>query len=252
MALPRELLLARTLVELADTLVDNFDIVDLLTLLTDRCVEALDVSEAGLMLASPGGDLRVMASSSDATRILELFELQTEEGPGTECYRSAAPVVQEKLEEVADRWPRFAPRARQAGFRSVHALPMHLRNQTIGALSLFRTNEGALAEADLVAAQAFADVATIAILQQRVVADAWVVNEQLHTALSTRIIIEQAKGVVAERSGLDMEQSFSRMRSYARSRGLRLADVAQAIIDGLLLDVDLDSRIPAEKSEKPV
>jgi GAF domain-containing protein len=252
MALPRELLLARTLVELADTLVDNFDIVDLLTLLTDRCVEVLDVSEAGLMLASPGGDLRVMASSSDATRVLELFELQTEEGPGPECYRSGAAVVNERLEDIGDRWPRFAPRARQAGFRSVHALPMHLRTQTIGALSLFRTDGGGLAEADLAAAQAFADVATIAILQQRVVADARVINEQLHTALSTRIIIEQAKGVVAERSGLDMERSFSRMRTYARGHGLRLVDVARAIIDGALLDAALDSRTPTKNSEKPV
>jgi hypothetical protein len=243
-ALPTESMLARTLVELADTLVDNFDIVDLLTLLTGRCVEVLDVAAAGLLLASPAGDLRVMASSTEEVRLLELFELQAEEGPGYECFRSGTAVVHEKLAETGDRWPRFAPRALEAGFRSVHALPMHLRTQTIGALDLFRVEKGALGAADLLAAQAFADVATIAILQQRVVADAIVLNEQLHNALSTRIIIEQAKGVVAERSGLDMERSFWRLRNHARSHNMRLVDVAQAVIDGSLSDGALDRLHP--------
>jgi GAF domain-containing protein len=233
--------LARTLVELADTLVENFDIVDLLTLLTDRCVAVLDVAAAGLLLASPGGDLRVMASSSDEVRLLELFELQTEEGPGRECFGTGVAVVNDRLVEFGDHWPRFAQRALEAGFRSVHALPMHLRSQTIGALNLFRVDEGRLGETDLLAAQAFADVATIAILQQRVVADAQIRNEQLQSALTTRIIIEQAKGVVAERSGLDMEGSFLRLRTHARSHNLRLVDVAQAIIDGTLADASLDS-----------
>src|SRR6202521_5833526 len=163
----REALLARTLVELADTLVDDFDVVELLTRLTDRCVLVLDVSAAGLMLVSPGGDLRVMASSSDAMRVLELFELQAEEGPCPDCYRTGEPIVNQKLAADDGRWPRFAPRALEAGFRSVHALPMHLRELTIGALNLFRADEGGLDEADLLAAQAFADVATIAILQHR-------------------------------------------------------------------------------------
>ena len=233
-------MLARTLVELADTLVENFDIVDLLTLLTDRCVAVLDVAAAGLLLASPGGDLRVMASSSDEVRLLELFELQTREGPGHECFGTGVAVVNDTLVEIGDRWPRFAQRTLEAGFRSVHALPMHLRSQTIGALNLFRADEGRLGETDLLAAQAFADVATIAILQQRVVSDAKILNEQLQSALTTRIIIEQAKGVVAERSGLDMEGSFLRLRTHARSHNLRLVDVAQAIIDGTLADDSLE------------
>ena len=238
--MPREALLARTLVELADTLVDDFDVVELLTLLTDRCVEVLDVSAAGLMLVSPGGDLRVMASSSDAMRVLELFELQSEEGPCPDCYRTGGPIVNQRLAADDGRWPRFAPRALEAGFRSVHALPMHLRELTIGALNLFRADEGGLDEADLLAAQAFADVATIAILQHRAGAEAKVVNQQLHDALNTRIIIEQAKGVVSERGGLDMEGSFSRLRNHARNHNLRLVDVAQGVIDGTLPEASLD------------
>jgi GAF domain-containing protein len=235
--MPREALLARTLVELADTLVDDFDVVELLTLLTDRCVEVLDVSAAGLMLVSPGGDLRVMASSSDAMRVLELFELQSEEGPCPDCYRTGTPIVNQKLAADDGRWPRFAPKAIEAGFRSVHALPMHLRDLTIGALNLFRADEGGMQEGDVIAAQALADVATIAILQHRAGAEAKVVNEQLHYTLNTRIIIEQAKGVVAERAGLDMEQSFSRLRNHARNHNLRLVAVAQGVIDGTLPDV---------------
>jgi len=238
--MPREALLAQTLVELADTLVDDFDVVELLTLLADRCVEVLDVSAAGLMLVSPGGDLRVMASSSDAMRVLELFEQQSEEGPCPDCYRSGKPIVNQNLAVVNGRWPRFAPRALEAGFRSVHALPMRLRGLTIGALNLFRADEGQLEEADVLAAQAFADVATIAILQHRAAAEAQVVNEQLQHALNTRIVIEQAKGVVAERAGLDMEQSFALLRNHARSHNLRLVDVAQAVIDGTLATRSLD------------
>ena len=160
----RETLLARTFVELADTLVDEFDVVDLLTLLADRCVEVLDVAAAGLMLTYPGGELRVMASSSEAMRVLELFELQSEEGPCPDCYRTGEPIVNHRLAAEGGRWPQFEPRAMKAGFRSVHALPMRLRNVTIGALNLFRTDEGALNEADVAAAQALADVATIAVL----------------------------------------------------------------------------------------
>jgi GAF domain-containing protein len=195
-------------------------------------VEVLDVSAAGLMLVSPGGDLRVMASSSDAMRVLELFELQAEEGPCPDCYRTGEPIVNHKLGAVDSRWPRFAPRALEAGFRSVHALPMHLRDLTIGALNLFRADEGEMREADVLAGQAFADLATIAILQHRAAAEAQVVNQQLHHALNTRIVIEQAKGVVAERAALDMEQSFARLRNHARNHNLRLADVAQRVIDG--------------------
>jgi GAF domain-containing protein len=238
--MPRESLLARTLVELADTLVDDFDVVELLTLLADRCVDVLDVGAAGLMLAGPDGILRVMASSSDAMRVLELFEVQVEEGPCPDCYRTAEPVFGEDLTTANVRWPRFAAQALDAGFQSVSALPMRLRGKTIGALNLFRAERGPMREADVIAAQAFADVATIAILQHRAALEAQVLNEQLNHALNSRILIEQAKGVLAERTGLDMEQAFSILRNHARNHSQRLVDVASAVIDGTLTSGSLD------------
>jgi GAF domain-containing protein len=228
----REGLLAQTFVDLVDTLVDDFDVVDLLTLVTDRCVEVLDVSAAGLMLVAPEGDLRVVAFSSEAVRIVELFELQSEEGPCLDAYRSGQSIVNQDLTEVDTHWPRFAPVALDAGFLSVHALPMRLRGDVIGALNLFRVEPGDLDQVDIVAAQALADVATIAILHHRAASEAQLVNEQLTHALNSRIVIEQAKGMLAERTGLDMENSFSRLRKYARDHNLRLVDVALGVVNG--------------------
>jgi GAF domain-containing protein len=233
-----------TLVELADTLVADFDVVELLSLLADRCVEVLDVGAAGLMLVAPDGDLRVMASSSEAMRVLELFELQAHEGPCLDCYRSGRPVVNQDLATVNGRWPRFAPEALAAGFRSVHALPMRLRGSVIGALNLFHAEAGEMTSPDVEAAQALADVATIAILQHRATLEAQVVNEQLLHALNSRVVIEQAKGMVAERAGLDMEQAFTALRTYARSHNMRLVDVAEAVIGGALAPTALDRTAP--------
>jgi GAF domain-containing protein len=232
--MPKESLLARTLVELADTLVADFDVVELLTRLADRCVDLLDVGAAGLMLAAPDGELRVMASSSEAMRLLELFELQSQEGPCLDCYRTGLPAVNQDLAIVSSRWPRFAPEALAAGFHSVHALPMRLRGTVIGALNLFHVEPGEMRQIDIEAAQALADVATIAILQHRTALEAQVVNEQLHHALNSRIVIEQAKAMVAEREGLDMEEAFSALRNHARNHNLRLVEVADAVIDGSL------------------
>jgi GAF domain-containing protein len=240
----REERLTQTFVELADSLVDDFDVVDLLTVLADRCVEVLDVSAAGLMLAAADGALRGVASSSDAMRVLELFELQAQEGPCLDAHRTGQPVVNQDLITVNGRWPRFAPVALEAGFRSVHALPMRLRGATIGALNLFRSTAGGLDDLDLAAAQAMADIATIAILQHRAATESQLLNEQLSLALDSRVVIEQAKGVLAERAGLDMEQAFARLRGHARNHNLRLADVAHAVIDGSLAADSLDQWPP--------
>ena len=239
----REAVLARTLVELADTLVDDFDVVDLLIRLADRCVEVLDVQAAGIMLAAPDGQLRVMASSSEAMRVLELFEIQAQEGPCLDTYRTRSPVVNQDLAAVNGSWPRFAAEALAAGFQSVHALPMRLRGSVIGALNLFRAGPGKLGPEDIDVAQAFADVATIAILQHRAAEEAQVINEQLTHALNSRIVIEQAKGMTAERLGLDMERSFTALRNHARNHNLRLADVANAVITGTTAVSALD-RLP--------
>jgi GAF domain-containing protein len=232
--MPREALLARTFVELADTLVEAFDVVDLLTMLVDRCVEVLDVSAGGLMIVAPEGGLHLAASSGEATRIVELFELQSQEGPCLDCFRTGEAVLNEDLTTADDRWPSFAPVALGAGFRSVHALPMRLRGLVLGALNLFRTDQGPFQPSDVLAAQALADIATIAILQHSATLEAQVVNQQLSTALNSRIVIEQAKGMLAERAGIGMDQAFSQLRSYARNHNQRLIDVAQSFIDGTL------------------
>ena len=232
--MPKEALLVRTLVDLADGLVDDFDVVELLSLLADRCVEVLGVSAAGVMLVAPEGDLRVVASSSEAMRVVELFELQSDEGPCLDCYRSGEAVLNEDLATVDGRWPRFAPVAVDAGFRFVHALPMRLRGSIIGALNLFGSDEGPLAAEDVAAGQALADVATIAILQQRVASESRLLIDQLNNALTSRVVIEQAKGVLAERAHLSMESAFEAMRRHARDHNLRLSDVARSVIDKTL------------------
>ena len=240
-------LLTRTLVELADSLVDDFDVVELLSLLTDRCCEAFDVTDAGLVLAAPiGGDLRVMASSSTTMRDLELYELQAREGPCLDSYRTGEPVINEDLENTGLRWPSFTRMALAVGFRTVSALPLRLRGRTIGALNLFRVDVGPLSAGDLSAAQAFADVATIAILQHQAAVDAREVNDQLTHALNSRVIIEQAKGMLAERADIDVEEAFLWLRSHARSHALRLVDVAQDLIEGTLDTIEPPQPPPAQ------
>jgi GAF domain-containing protein len=230
----RESLLAKTFVQLADTLTDEFDVVDLLTMLADRCVAVLDVSAAGLMLVGADGQLRVVASSNEAMRLVELFELQSQEGPCLDCYRTLQPVLNEHLGARGARWPHFAPVALEAGFHSVHALPLRLRGEAIGALNLFRADRADIEEADIVAGQALADAATIAILQHRAVLEVQLVNAQLEHALRSRIVIEQAKGVLAERAGFDVEAAFTSMRQHARDNNLKLADVARGVVEGTL------------------
>lgn len=228
----REIVLARTMVELADTLVDDFDIVDVLTTLVDRCVEVLDIAAAGIMLASPDGELRVLASSSDVMRVVELFEVQAREGPCLDCYRTGQPVVNQDLAGVNRRWPRFSVVALAAGFRAADSVPMRLRSQVIGALNLFRDEPGSLSDDDVDIAQALADLATISILQHRTVTESHALADQLGHALSSRIVIEQAKGMIAEHARLDMRAAFERLRHHARNHNLRLHDLATDIVAG--------------------
>ena len=227
-------MLARTFVDVSDTLVLDFDIVDFLAVLAGRCVELLGVSEAGLMLADPEGGLRVAASSSDTMNLLELFELQHDDGPCVDCFRSKSPVREDDLHKAMSRWPRFAPEATAAGFRSVYALPMRLRDQVIGSLNLLRAEPGVLDSDELLVAQALADVATIGILQHRAASESRLIAEQLQYALNSRIVIEQAKGVLSADAGLEMDDAFAAIRRYARNHNERLSDVAQAIAQGSL------------------
>lgn len=219
-------------VEMADTLVDDFDLMDFLHQLTTRCVRLLEVCAAGLLLADQRGTLRTVAASTEATRLLELFQLQTEQGPCLDCFRTGEPVAVLDLSAETTRWPRFVAEARQTGFRSVHALPMRLRDDVIGALNLFGAEPGPLTANTLRLGQALADIATIGLLQARAIRQRDALTEQLQTALNTRILIEQAKGVIAERRQLGIDESFDLLRNAARSHNRRLSDLASAIVDG--------------------
>jgi transcriptional regulator with GAF, ATPase, and Fis domain len=227
----REDLLARTFVTVADTLVADFDIVDFLTVLTIRCVELFDLAAAGLMLSDATDGVRVAASSNERMQLLELFELQYDEGPCLDCFRSAAPVRCDDLDEAEERWPRFVPEARSAGYASVYALPMRLRHQVIGSLNLLGHAPAALDADAMSEAQALADVATIGILQHRAASEQRLLSQQLQYALQSRVLVEQAKGILAEYGNVDMDQAFSVLRSYARDRNERLVDVADALVE---------------------
>jgi len=230
----RESDVVQTLVGMADTLVDDYDVVDMLTGLADRCVTVLGVSAAGVMLAAPAGGLNLVASSSEAMRLLELFELQAQEGPCLDAFRAGETVEHQNLEAGAGSWPSFSAAALRAGFQSALALPLRLRTVTLGALNLLRATREPMTAADLVVARAFADIAALSISQHRASIDAQRLNEQLSAALTSRIVIEQAKGVISERAGVDLTEAFSRLRAFARDSNLRLTDVALAAIDGTL------------------
>ncbi|WP_253829646.1 GAF and ANTAR domain-containing protein [Prauserella aidingensis] len=228
----REQRVTDTFVELADTLVAGFDTVEFLHTLTERCVELLDAETAGLLLADERGSLRLVAASTSETQLLELFQLQEEEGPCLECYRTGQVVTLPDASQVAGRWPRFTAMATELGFAGVHAIPMQLRTQVIGTLNLFRTHPNGLDDNDARLGKALVDVATIGLLSERAVRHQEMVTEQLQTALNSRVTIEQAKGVLAERHGVTTDQAFTAMRRHARSQSRRLGEVAGEIIVG--------------------
>jgi GAF domain-containing protein len=230
----REQRLASTFVELADSLVADFDVVELMTLLTERSIELLDASAAGLLLVDPLGALQVVAATSEATETVELFQIQNAEGPCHDCCRTGAPVDVPVLESRRDRWRLFVPVALEAGFRAAHAVPLRLRGDVLGALNLFRSEAVPLTAADLSTAQALADVATITLVQSRAAEGARIVRNQLEQALSSRVTIEQAKGVLAERLRCSVDEAFVRLRRHARTNGLRLSEVAREVSEGRL------------------
>jgi transcriptional regulator with GAF, ATPase, and Fis domain len=224
-------LLADVFIEMADTLVDDFDLLEFLNRLTERCVELLDVAAAGLLLTDGRGTLQVVAASSERTRLLELFQLQTDQGPCVDCFRTGTPISVTDL-PASDRWPRFTAAAAEVGFAAVHALPMRLRTDVIGALNLFDVAAGPLDEDKVRLGQALADVSTIGLLQQRAIHHRDVVTEQLQTALNSRVLIEQAKGLVAERLQVNVADAFAILRGVSRSHNRALSDLARAIVDG--------------------
>jgi GAF domain-containing protein len=224
--------LAQTFVTLADTLVDDFDVFDLLQTLTSRCKELLGAAATGLLLADSDGHLQVTVATHEGAGLLDLFQLQSDEGPCLECYRSGEPVKELHLEAAAQRWPGFAPAATAAGFTSVLALPLRLRGQVIGALNVFGDGSGeAISEEDVPVAQCLADAATIAILQDRLARDRNLLTDQLQHALNSRVAIEQAKGALASRLDLDTGEAFQLLRRRSRDTRRRLVELAEEVVN---------------------
>lgn len=228
---PREREVIRSFVDLSRELTDDYDSVEMLTALTHHCADLLDVAAAGLLLADVSGTLHLAAASSERTGLLETFQLQRNQGPCLDSFRQRTTVVAPDLDSETGRWPLFAPAAVAAGFRSVHALPMRLGGQSIGTLGLFGSQPGNLGPEDLELAQALAHVASVAILNARTVVDRMAVAGQLQQALTSRIVVEQAKGVLAHTGSLKMELAFEVLRRYARDQGLRLSEVARAVVE---------------------
>ena len=223
--------LARVFVEVADTLVAEFDLIEFLQMVTVRTSDLVDARAAGLLLADPSGRLQMMAASDERAKMVELFQAQAVEGPCQDCFQTGAPVVNADLRQAYARWPRFAPIAVEAGYQSVHAFPMRLRTEVVGALNLFSESTGSISDEDADVVQALADVATIGLIQERAIAQSELVAEQLQSALNSRIVIEQAKGAIAQIHGGTPDEAFVRIRTFCRGHHLRLSDVARAIIN---------------------
>ncbi len=246
----RERLLIKAFVGLADTLVDDYDVIDVLDRLAGYSVQLLAAEAAGILLADAQSALRVVASTNEQTEWMELLQLEADEGPCVECFRSGAPVDVDDLADAAARWPRFVAALQERGaYGSVHALPLRLRGQAIGTLNLFCGAPGPLPAADLMLGQGLADVATIGILQERAIRRREVLSEQLQAALNSRVIIEQAKGVLAQRGNLTMHAAFDRLRHYARGHNLRLTEVARQIVE---TDLAADVLAAAAAPKPPV
>jgi transcriptional regulator with GAF, ATPase, and Fis domain len=221
--------LAEVLVEVADTLVDEFDLIDFLHMVTAHTSELVKGDAAGLLLADHDGRLQLMAATDERAKLLELFQLQAHEGPCQDCFRTGAAVVNADL-TAADRvWPRFAPRAVEAGFRSAHAFPLRLRHTMIGALNLFGGEVGRMAPTDVRIVQALADIATIGLLQERAIHQAEMLTDQLQLALNSRVVIEQAKGALSQIHSISTDEAFDLLRAYARNHRRRLGEIAQAV-----------------------
>jgi GAF domain-containing protein len=244
----REQLLSRAFVRLADTLVDDYDIIDLLDRLVGYSVELLTADAAGILLVDSQQALQVVASSHEDANVMELLQLQSDQGPCMECFSTGEAVSVPDLADVGGRWPVFVAAVAERGvYRSVHALPLRLRGETIGTMNLFHGQSGILPAADLVLGQALADVATIGILSERAIRSREVVAEQLQTALNHRMIIEQAKGVLAHQGNLTMAAAFDRLRRYARNHNARLSEVARKVVETDLAAEVLDA--PAVRSQ---
>jgi GAF domain-containing protein len=234
--------LANAFVELADTLTADYDVTELTQQLIDHSMALLPIDAAGIMLGDTEGKLQLLASSSEETRLLELLQLHADAGPCLLVYRTGEPLFVDDLRAEPERWPAFAMRSVEHGFKAVAALPLRLRDDRIGTLNLFRTTTGPMSTSDIGVAEALAAVAAIGIMHERVLAKTTLVARQLNTALETRVVIEQAKGMLAERGGLDMDDAFALLRKHARNSQRQLSELASRVVDGTEADAVLQSQ----------
>jgi len=234
--------LVQTFVELADTLVEDFDLVEFLSTLTERVVTLEIASEVGILLVDEAGDLQFVAASHERTQMLELFQVEHEEGPCQDCFQTGLPVRVADLALTIDRWPLFAPKAIATGFRSVQAVPLRLRGTVLGAMNLFLTEPGGIPADRVAVVQAMADVATIGLLQQQELHRAHTVESQLQSALHSRISIEQAKGIISEQAHVTTDTAFELLRRYSRDHNRKLAVVAAEVVAGTTTSGDLTTR----------
>ncbi|MCS5721022.1 GAF and ANTAR domain-containing protein [Herbiconiux sp. CPCC 203407] len=227
----REELITETFVDLADTLVDDYDVIDLLHTLVERAAGILEAADAGILLPNASGSLEVVASTSERSHLISILQLRAEEGPCVDAYTTGKIVAVDNIASTYARWPTFATSAASVDYQSMYAIPMRLRNQTIGSMNLFSDRLGPMEPKDTAVAKALTDVATISILQERALRESDIAREQLQHALDSRVVIEQAKGVLAQTERVDMHEAFTLLRNRARHSGRRLSVVAQEIID---------------------
>lgn len=230
----RASLVSAAFVKIAQTLVDDYDVLDLLHTLVEECVDLLDATAAGLMLAGPDGVLQVMASTSEESHLVEILQQDSGAGPCVDCYVTGVPVTIRDIAGTENRWPEFKELAAAQGYQSVHAFPMRVRGKAIGAMNLFRTDTGEMSDEDIAIGQALADVSTISILQERTIRETTTVNDQLQRALNSRVLVEQAKGMIAHMSNVDTNDAFRLLRTHARSHNISLRDTAEAVLSRTL------------------
>jgi len=244
----RETQINNAFVAVADTLTTDFDVVDLLHTLVEQCTQILDTTAGGLMLVDGAGQLQLMTSTSEAADLVEVMQIAAADGPCIECFTTGTAVSVPDIENTDGRWPDFQKAARESGFRSAHATPLRLRGQVIGTMNLFGVKSEALSDRDAAVAQALSDVATIGILQERLVREGNIVAEQLHAALDSRIVIEQAKGIIAHSLSIDMDKAFGVLRAHARNNNLTIRFVADEISSGGLSVKRRSDRFSVEPS----
>jgi GAF domain-containing protein len=211
---------------------DELDLIDVLDQLLMACLSILGVDAAAVLIDDQNGHLIPVASSSEEARLLELFQVHMNQGPCLDAIRGGTTVFSHDLQDERERWPAFCDAALEIGYHSVVAVPMRLNGTTIGGLNIFSNQAGQQSDERRRLGTALGHLAALAISHQQSARRSAALAEQLQHALSSRVVIEQAKGVLAERLDLTMEAAFDRIRRYARDHNQKLGEVCAGVISG--------------------